>query len=240
MTQRIVCFLLASLSACFSDFATAQPIVLHYNIRPPLIVVKGEQLTGQTGAPAVAAFSKAGIEFALTETPAARQFRILQNNQGHDCLIGHFKNPEREAYAKFTDPIFQDEPRIALTYAANARLNDGDSIEAVLSDKELSLLVKQSYSYGQALDALIDKHQPIRQSVVVENTQMLRMIAARRADYMFITPHEASAVIDEIGLAKAQFKMVKLENMPKGDLRYILCSKKVPDETIGKLNAAIK
>ena len=164
----------------------------------------------------------------------------MKDNKGLDCLVGHFRNPEREGYAKFTEPIFQDEPRIALTASVNTVLKDGNSVEAVLANKEQVLLVKQSYSYGQVLDSLIEKYQPSRQSVAVENLQMLRMIAAKRADYMFITPLEASTAITEAGLAKELFKMVKLENMPKGDLRYILCSKSVSDETIEKLNAAIK
>ena len=41
MTQRIVRFLLISVAIYWSDFVVGQSIVLHYNIRPPLIETKG-------------------------------------------------------------------------------------------------------------------------------------------------------------------------------------------------------
>ena len=37
----------------------------------------------------------------INETPAARQLKILKDNEGSDCAIGWFKNPERETYANY-------------------------------------------------------------------------------------------------------------------------------------------
>lgn len=218
----------------------AQTVVVHYNSRPPYLFVQDGVLSGLTGSPVVGAFKAAGVSFVTAETPAARQLKILKDNEGFDCGIGWFKNPEREAFAKFTKPIYQDEPQIVMMAAENNKIKPTDTIEAVLSNPDLMLLVKNAYSYGKGLDALIEKFHPKRQTVSIENIQMFKMVQAQRADYMFAAPEEAAVTIPIAGFQPHQFKLIKLGNMPKGEYRYLMCSQNVPEETIAKLNAAIK
>lgn len=238
--SRITTSLAVVAALCSNNLALAQTVALHYNNRPPYQVLQEGNLTGLTGSPAIAAFKGSGVPFSLAETPATRQLETLKRNNGFDCGIGWFKNPEREEFAKFTKPIYQDESQVALTLAGSSKLKTGDAIESVLANKDLTLLVKQSYSYGKALDAMIDNIQPKRQSVTVENILMFKMIEGKRADYMFVAPEEAAVTIAAAGFQREQFNLVKLGNMPKGELRYIMCSKNVPDEILNKLNAAIK
>ena len=219
--------------------ATAQ-IALHYNERPPYLVGKDGQLTGLTGSPAVAAFKAAGIAFTLHFTPTARQLAMIKDNAGTDCGIGWFKNEEREGFAKFTKPIYQDRPQIALTTAKNSKVKDGETVESILGNKNLTLLVKQGYSYGKTLDALIAKLQPVQHAVAVENVLMLKIILAERADYMLIAPEEVDGLIAASDVSSAEIRKASFSNAPNGENRYILCSKNVPDETISKLNSVIK
>lgn len=220
-------------------FASAQ-VALHYNERPPYLVSKDGQLTGLTGSPAVAAFTAAGIPFTLHSTPSARQLVVIKENSGADCGVGWFKNEEREGYGKFTKPIYQDKPQIALTSAKNTKVKDGETVESILGNKGLTLLVKQGYSYGKTLDAMIAKLQPTSNAVTGENVQMLKMIHAERADYMFIAPEEADGLIAAGGINPAEIRKANFSNAPHGESRYILCSKGVSDEIITKLNNAIK
>jgi len=220
--------------------AAGQVVTLHYHARPPYIQVQEGVLSGLTGSAAVAAFRASGVPFALKETPESRQLKVVKDNEGPDCAIGWFKNAEREAFAKFTKPIYQDEPQIVLTAADNTKIKTTDTIESVLANQDLRLLVKNSYSYGKALDALIEKYQPRRQTVSVENIQMFKMVQAQRADYLFTAPEEAAVTIPIAGFHPNQFNRIKLAHMPKGEFRYILCSQQVPDETIARLSAAIR
>lgn len=220
--------------------AMGQVVTLHYHPRPPYVLVQEGVLSGLTGSVAVAAFKASGVPFVIKETPATRQLKVVKDNEGPDCAIGWFKNAEREAFAKFTKPIYQDEPQIVLTAADNAKIKASDTIESVLANPGLHLLVKNSYSYGKALDALIEKYQPRRQTVSVENIQMFKMVQAQRADYLFTAPEEAAVTIPMASLRQSQFNLIKLAHMPKGEFRYILCSQQVPDETVARLNAAIR
>lgn len=234
-------WLCALASLGFPLIATAQ-VALHYNERPPYLLTANGQLTGLTGAPVVAAFKAAGIPYVLNATPSARQMAVIRENSGLDCAIGWFKNEEREKFARFTRPIYQDRPPIALTAARNSRnasLKNGDALENVLGNRNLVLLVKVGYSYGRILDAMIERHQPIRTSVSVENMQMLRMIHAGHADYMFIAPEEAEGLIRASGIDPAEIRGIAFADAPKGENRHIMCSMKVPDEIVGRLNSAI-
>lgn len=232
-------FLLVALGGAFS--AMAQGVVLHYNLRSPYQEIKDGQLSGLTGTPALEAFQAANIPFETKNTPAARLLiLVVKNNKGADCGIGWFKNPERESFAKFTKPIYQDAPHVVLMAAGNNKIKATDSVESVLGNKSLELLVKKSYSYGEGLDALIEKYQPNRQSVTVENIQMFKMIQSKRADYLFVAPEEAATAIALAGFKLSDFKLLKLAGIPKGEFRYIMCSMAVSDELIEKLNSAIK
>lgn len=228
------------IAGLFGPVLASAQIALHYNERPPYLVLKDGQLSGLTGAPAVAAFKAAGIAFTLHLTPTARQLAMIKDNAGMDCGIGWFKNEEREGFARFTKPIYQDRPQIALTVAKNTKVKEGDTVESILGNKNLTLLVKQGYSYGKTLDALIAKLQPVQHAVAVENVQMLKIILAERADYMLIAPEEADGLIATSEVNPADIRKANFSNAPNGENRYILCSKNVPDETISKLNSVIK
>ncbi|OYT90999.1 MAG: hypothetical protein CFE43_15420 [Burkholderiales bacterium PBB3] len=232
----------AGLSLCLllMPMALGDTVVLHYNPRPPYLLVVNGELVGLTGSPATAAFRSAGVAFSLMETPASRQLKLLEEGRGHDCAVGWFKNPQREAFAKFTRPIYRDQPQVALRRADTERVADGEPLESLLSNKAMVLLIKQSYSYGQGLDALIEQYQPKRISTTDESRLMLKSIHLRGADYMFMAPEEVGPTIAAAGFERTQFKAVKLAGMPAGEHRYILCSKLVPDAVMGRLNAAIR
>jgi polar amino acid transport system substrate-binding protein len=231
---------LAMLPLTGATCTLAQDVVLHYHSRAPYTFTQEGTLSGLTGSPAVNAFTAANIPFTITETPAARQLVVLKSNQGLDCAIGWFKSLEREVFGRFTKPIYRDEPQVVMIAAENTKIKDGDTIDSVLGNKTLELLVKESYSYGGDLDALIDQYQPKRVPVSGGNQQMIKMIKTQRADYIFVAPEEAEAAISLAGYRRDQFKLMKLSGMPKGENRHILCSKKVSNELINKLNGVIK
>ncbi|HPW30308.1 MAG TPA: hypothetical protein PLL01_13035 [Rhodoferax sp.] len=194
-----------------------------------------------TGTPAQTAFKATEVPFTLMESSASRQIAALKANSGWDCLTGWFKNSERETFAKFTKAIYTDHPQVVLMTADHPHpIAPGESIDAVLRNREWVMLVKQSYSYGTELDALIERHQPRRSFTTDENVLMLKSLHKRAADYMFLAPEEAEGTIAASGFAPAQFKLIRLSKMPKGVSRHIMCSKNVPEAVIARLNTAIK
>jgi polar amino acid transport system substrate-binding protein len=215
-------------------------ITMHYHERAPYYVTGPYGVYGLCADPAKLVLMKAGIPFRWQKTPAKRQLNIIKSNKMRECLLGWFKTPKREKFAKYTQHIYQDKPSIALARADNKQIISGRPLEETFSNPNLILLRKDSYSYGQFVDEKIAELNPKHEITADENIGMLRMIHSKRADYFFVAEEEAEELIVSSGLPKSDFKYVRFSNMPKGNKRYILFSKKVEDEVIEKINAAIK
>ncbi len=224
--------------------ATTEPpannIILHYHERPPYMATSGASVEGLTATPAGEAFAQAGIVFEWQQTPSNRQLEVIKSNGGRDCGLGWFKNPEREEFARFTVPLYQDKAMVALARADNAAIISGKTVGAVLQDAALTLLVKDGYSYGAFIDGAIAEYAPQKTSTTVENVNMIQMIHSQRADYFFIAPEETEPLIKAAELAVEDFKLVEFSDMPVGNKRYIMCSLNVEPGVIEQLNAALR
>lgn len=238
LTKFSILLLLSSVQASAQETKDSQ-LRIHYHIRPPFIDFKDSKVVGLTGALAVRIFEDAKIPFVLLETPASRQLKVMELSKGFDCAVGWFKTPERETYAQFSEPIYHDKPQVALTQADNKVLKQSIKLEDLFKNSELSLLVKDNYSYGPVIDQMIKELHPKVLSTSNESAQMIEMVRQKRVDYMLITQEEAEDVIKE-EKPKSSLKKVTLTNAPVGEFRHIICSKKVPADVMKTLNHSIK
>jgi len=192
-------------------------ITLHYHERAPYYVEAEGKVTGLCADPAALAFETAGIPFRWRKTPAKRQLDVLKENRGRDCILGWFKNLEREAFAKFTLPIYQDQPAIAIARADNSAIASGRLLENIFSNPKLILLRKDGYSYGRFVDEKIAQLNPAQVVTAAENIGMLKMIHTGRADYFLIGEEEADGLFGLSGIPEADFKYIRFANMPPGN-----------------------
>ena len=119
-------FLIWILVIVAPDLFADDRIRIYYNERPPYLVTVSEGVvSGLTADPVRNAFQQAGIPSYWRRLPSKRQMIILQQNKGKDCLVGWFKNPEREKFARFTKPIYQNRPTIALALFSNTKIESG-------------------------------------------------------------------------------------------------------------------
>jgi len=161
---------------------------------------------------------------------------MLQQSDAPVCSLGWFKNEDREQYAQFSQPVYQDHPTIGLAKIANSNVPDETTVGGLFQQENLVLLTKAGYSYGAYIDKLITEYEPHRLTVTVENTSMLKMLAAGRVDYFFLALEEASQLIESQGLLVSDFKFVKLTDVPPGDNRYVICNQHVPKATLERVN----
>jgi polar amino acid transport system substrate-binding protein len=215
-------------------------ITIHYHERAPYYSTGPLGVYGICSNPTRLAFKKAGITFRWEKTPASRQLEILKANKSKVCLIGWFKNPEREKFAKYSSFIYQDKPTIAIARADNYNMRSGRLLEEIFQNDKLTVLRKNGYSYGTFVDGKISELNPNQLMTNSENIEMLKMIHSRRADYFFISEEEANELVTTSGLLRMEFKFIKFKNMPDGNKRYLLFSKSVNETVIKKINTAIK
>lgn len=215
-------------------------ITVHYHERRPYYAGNKGEVHGLVADPISQAFAYADIPVVWKETPAKRQLEIIQENTDYSCAAGWFKTPERERFAHYSLPVYQDRPLVAMARADNPLLGEKETLDHILGEKRLSLIVKAGYSYGALIDEMIAKYDPWRHTTTADNVSMLKMIQAHRGDYCFMAEEEAMDLLIYSGLPRSDFKLITLENLPSGNHRYIICSKQVGSELMARLNGALK
>lgn len=213
--------------------------VLYYHERPPYSFKQADGGVGGFLADiADQAMKAAGIAYRWEDLPSARQLEVIKRNDGQACGLGWFKRPDREAFAKFTLPIYHDPPTIVVARADDARFSGTPTLDALFRDKSLLLLTKTGYSYGAEIDAKIESEKPKLRRDPSDNRAMLVMVGRKRVDYMIMAEEEARDLLDDPDL-KQSVAIYHLGDAPPGELRYLMCSRSVPDDVIARINQAI-
>jgi polar amino acid transport system substrate-binding protein len=216
-------------------------LTLHYQERPPYSQTSGDgQVNGLLATPAARACQRAQVPCTWARTPGQRQLALIQSGHGWDCGLGWFRNPEREALGRFSAPLYQDRPFVALV-RRSATWDGQRTLGALMSDAAQPLLVKEGYSYGPLLDGVIAQHAAQVRRTSAENLLMARMLEAGRAAWMIISPEEAGVLLAEltpVGNA-APLLLHPLPGVPDGQTRHLYCNKAVPEAVIERLNRAL-
>ena len=241
MSRFSLLFQLIVLTICFAPVLAEDVLQLYYSERTPYAVTSEQgEVSGLTATPAAHAFNQAGIPFQWKKMPFKRQLQTIKYNKKMACGIGWFKKPERKEFALFTNVIYQDKPSITLSKQNNTVVAQHGDVASLLKDQQLKLLVKDDFSYGSYVDALIKAHSPEKVvAVASSNVQMLQMILSGRADYFFVSEEEAEQIITSSGHDLVEFQRYRYSDMPTGNKRYIACSQQVTSATIDLLNQAL-
>lgn len=216
------------------------PIVVHYHERVPYMYKEGTGVRGLTADRLAVVFEAAGVAYEWRETPPRRQIEILKEGRGKDVLLGWFRNEEREAYARFSLPIYRDLPTIALARAGKLDPAERPMVEEVLNRPGLRLLVRDGYSYGPFLDEWIAELSGNVLVTTVDNLAMAQMIEAGRADYFFIAEEEAQVVIEAAGIEPGELVEIRFSDMPAGNERCLMYSRNIEEELVERVDEAIR
>ncbi len=218
----------------------AEPLEVVITSRPPYYIVGDNgEVSGIVASPAVKIFKMAGLDIQWVAVSFKRQLQLIEDNKKQTCGIGWFKTPEREKFAKFTEYIYQNKPFIALSRADNDKVTIHQSLRSLMSDQTLKMGKKLGFSYGATVDKLIDELTPVSITTSASNVGMTRMLIGRRFDYMISAPEEADHLIASIGTDSEDIALTTFLDLPPENKRYILCSQRVSDEVIERLNTVI-
>ena len=215
-------------------------ITVHYIERKPLHY-RDEQgkLSGILVPLIEQSFAKAGIPMRWQLTPENRIMATLKASEGYDCSTAIYKSPEREAFARISPPIYRDKGMVVLTrvdYPAPAIT----SAQELFSRPQARLMVKQGFVYGSYLDPMIERMPPAQvQRVSDDISSMVRMVRAGIADFIILTGEEGEIYADAAANAPDSIRLLHLSDLPAQEYRYIFCSRRVPQQVMDKLNAAI-
>ncbi|GAB2879248.1 hypothetical protein GCM10027277_55650 [Pseudoduganella ginsengisoli] len=201
--------------------------------------------TGLTGTPAANAFRDAGIAVTWMMAPTNRQLAMVKDPQQPSCAVGWFRNAERERFARFTKPIYRDKNWILLANAGYT-MPEGATLEQLLQNPETRILVKENYSYGPDIDAMIVRGKATVAVSAGSTDQLLQSVSGGAVDFMFVSEEEGQYAMSRRPGASgpqngrgAGLRLLRPKGLPHGAERHIMCGKSVPDSVIERLNKAI-
>ena len=234
---------LAALALALVRPAAAQDeraLTLLYRDKPPYSYTEGKQPKGLLIDQSRAVLAAAGLTAQMEEAPLKRIQLELQANERPLCSPGWYKLPEREAFARFSLPMSQDLPHVVLVGPRSAAaVRAHRSLASLLADPALRMAVVDGISYGGELDTLIRQQSPAPLRATVTPVQLTRMLAAGRADYMFMDREDYLWLTRQGELSK-KLGALSFPDLPAGLQRHMMCSRKTPDATMQALDAAIR
>ena len=186
------------------------------------------------------ALAKAGIEARWVKRSSKRQMREVQQNKSAVCSPGWFKKPEREVFAKFSSPVYQDQPQIIVARADKAGDISHTTLKSLFQDNALKLSVKMGYSYGSFIDNMRKQLKPNTVETSQDIGGITRMLLGRRFDYFIAAPEEYQSLAERLGIAGEDIVSLQMRDIPPGNKRYLMCSEKVPDGLLNRFNAGLK
>jgi uncharacterized protein (TIGR02285 family) len=221
--------------------AVAEKLLIVFRDKPPYSFVESGTPKGFLLDRTRNVLGRAGIEPEFREMPPKRIFMEIEMNEQPICSFGWYKIPEREKYARFSASLHQDRPHVVLAGPRSAdAVRRHTTLKGLMSDRTLVLAGADGVSYGQELDALIKAFPGNTDRTLQSPLQVAKKLAAQRADFMLIDQDD----FDYLTASNADFRgdgLVRIEypDMPGGLKRYILCSQKVGDDTMRRINTAI-
>lgn len=234
--------LLPLVAACCTGAAGAQaPLVIEYRDKPPYSYTEAGKPAGFLMERTARLLQRAGIKASYAEVPVRRTLQHLQANQTALCSPGLYKNPEREAFARFTLPIHRDRPHVVLAHAqAVAQMRPLARVAQLFADASLQPGVLEGVSYGTQLDQYLAgaARPPVRAQLTP--LQLARMVGLRRVDYMLIDEEDLAWLRKDADFAQLPLVRVEFPDMPRGELRYLACSPQVTPQTLDRINHAIR
>lgn len=158
---------------------------------------------------------------------------LAELEAGHEvCVPGLIKTEEREKGMHFTRvPMLLLTPLCLIVRKEDVRLyGEGDtvSLSEVLRNPSLKLGLADGISFGEQIDAIINRYKEEKHLYLDRSTGLkrglLRMIASRRIDYTIGYPWMAEYLAEELGLS-GQFAMLKLTESTSPVIWHVACSK---------------
>ncbi|MDO9321224.1 MAG: transporter substrate-binding domain-containing protein [Pseudomonas sp.] len=216
-----------------------KPITVAWRDKPPYHYNENGIAQGFLLLRAKQIFTQAQVPAVFVETPAKRIWHGFEHGKPAFCSIGWYRLPERELMAQFTHAFHVDPPQIILVGPkALPAIQAHKTVAALLADPSLRLGVIDGVSYGPALDQLITRNANQVEHPTVSPTNLMRMVAANRVNYMFADEADWQYLRSrEAGLES--LTEYHFSDLPAGLERFIVCSKDVSSAVMAKLNRAI-
>jgi polar amino acid transport system substrate-binding protein len=216
------------------------PLKIIYFERPPYYYTYKGSAQGVLVERTRTIMAEAGIDATFVRMSVKRIINDIREGKTPVCSIGWFKSAEREKFASFTLPIYQNRPLVALTTREQApRMRAYQQMADIMANRSFVLGVISGFSYGTVVDRMMAIHHPTIETVTGKPAQILRMLASGRISYLLLAPEEINGAAKAAGVDPSGLEYIQFIDVPPGNLRYLMCSQNTPKSVIDDINKAI-
>ncbi|NDV28219.1 ABC transporter substrate-binding protein [Desulfovibrio sp. JC010] len=182
---------------------------------------------------------KAGHKCTYKSMPSKRILHTIKKG-GNFASIGWFKTRERKEYAKFSLPIYENEPfGLLLRTEDHKKFYKFRTLKDVLAQDQFKTGYVAGHSMGEYVDRLLRQHPQSVHSLSGTTQQLIKMLHNGKIDFCLLAPEEISTIIKQSGYKEDYFYFMSLADIINGNKRHLIFSRDVSDATIQEINAAI-
>jgi polar amino acid transport system substrate-binding protein len=223
------------------EFVMGETLTLSYLERPPYYHTEQGRADGFLIELSKKIFQDAGVEVIFERMPPKRIMMEIKRADSFHCSVGWFKKPEREKFAKFSLPIYQNRPVAILTTKKQKHLfAPHTTLREVFSDKSLIMATMSAFSYGSFIDQLMKDISPKTHEISSKQKILPKLIMKGRAAYMLTAPEEVETLVRSAGLNPDDFVSITMPDIPAGNRRYLIFSKGVSNEIVERINTSVR
>ncbi|QAZ69513.1 ABC transporter substrate-binding protein [Solidesulfovibrio carbinolicus] len=238
---RAVLAALAMLAPALTPAAgqAQKPLSLLVFDRPPYYQLQhGQPAGGFLLTTALTVFAQAGIPVSVREMPPGRVVAMLREGPSRACAVGWYKTAEREAFARFSKPLYRNQPT---TVAVRATLPVPETCSPFLADLLAAGWrwgLREGFSYGAEYDHLLAAYPATKR--FADTAHMVELLAKDRLDAMLVEPEELAWILAAKPALRKHIRIVRLADSPLGGRRHIMCGLGVSPGEMARLDAAIE
>lgn len=217
----------------------AQELQVYFFPRPPLYTKNADGSAGGFMTEiAKLVLAEAKVPYKFVEMPSARVEPSLRNKD-YAVGLGWFRNPSREEWANFSEPLYNDLPLVAVVNKAKAAALGAEATIDKLLGSGLTLGTIQGFSYGAFADQAIARLNPKKETIVGEQSALIQMVGRGRADILLLGLEEAGYLMENDAASAGSLQIVRISDAPAGNPRFFMFSKAVDKAVLDRINAAI-
>lgn len=233
------CLLVLCLSIGVAPGAqTPAPVVtVYYSDRPPFCQVDGQ--TGPLIDLAKAVLTEAGLRGRFIELPPERIVDLLWRGPDDALALGWYRNPAREAFGRYSPPLYQEQPMVAVVGLRAATSLRVPVRWASLLGSGLTLGVPTGRSLGPVVDQKVRAQGlvPLETSNGIQG--LLRLVAEGRMDYTLLPGEEARYYVDRDPELANRVQIIPVADALAGNLRYLFFPASLDPQVARRLDAAV-
>lgn len=221
--------------------AQAEQLTIGYIELPPYYYTNSQQKPeGILLSLTQRVMSKAGCKCSYVSMPSKRILHTIKKG-GSFASIGWFKTPQREKYAKYSLPIYENKPIVVLLKHDNRdKFNKFKTLEELLEQKKFKTGFIAGHSMGGYIDYLHEKYPESFHAFPGNTQQLVKMLHDGRVDFCLLAPVEVSRILKKSSYKEDDFYFMSMADIIKGNARHLIFSRDISDETIIKINNAIR